>query len=175
MNAFDENVNIISQGLMAQLCCKPEPRALLVYLTCLLRPQQKFNCHLDGLVHILRVLRGAVWVCGASVTCGESFVVCCNEFQTPILLNSNMFLTLLKPRYCPHVATVACLSKPESKRLSCALKDGSRNAINGRWIMRRAVPSEKHFQINPHITASSCYLLFGAAVCAGLSPKLHMA
>ena len=33
--------------------------------------------------------------------------------------------------------------------------------------MRRAVPSEKHFQINPHIT-SSCYLLFGAAVCAAL-------
>ena len=93
MNAFDENVNIVSQGLMAQLCCKPEPRALLVYLTCLLRPRQKFNCHLDGLVHILRVLRGAVWVCGASVTCGESFVVCCDEFQTPtrILLNSNSF------------------------------------------------------------------------------------
>ena len=176
MNAFDENVNIVSQGLMAQLCCKPEPRALLVYLTCLLRPRQKFNCHLDGLVHILRVLRGAVWVCGASVTCGESFVVCCDEFQTPtrILLNSNMFLTLLKPRYCPHVATVACLSKPESKRLSCALKDGSRNATNGRGVMRRAVTSEKHFQINSHITASSCYLLFGAAVCAALSPKLHM-
>ena len=58
------------------LCCRSEATAHLARFTCVLRPRQKIASKFDGLVHLLRVLRGAVWIYGTSASCGQSFLVC---------------------------------------------------------------------------------------------------
>lgn len=57
------------------LCCRSEATAHLARFTCVLRPRQKIASKFDGLVHLLRVLRGAVWIYGTSASCGQSFLV----------------------------------------------------------------------------------------------------
>ena len=113
------------------LCCRSEATAHLARFTCVLRPRQKIASKFDGLVHLLRVLRGAVWIYGTSASCGQSFLVCLAKWSKSNTLECRLLLCLkafLEIRYRPPMGANVCLSKQALMGLPCTSKDGSRNA-----------------------------------------------